>query len=391
MNIPVHNCSSCGACANTCPRDAISMQLDKEGFYRPVINDDKCIECGACERVCPWNKNVLNPNESSSCPKTIAAYAKDDSVRKLSSSGGLFTVLAEKVLDEGGIVVGVAQANRSHYVHIVVESKKDLTKLRGSKYVQADVGIVYREVHNQLKFGRKVLFSGTPCQVAGLYAALGNNANSSNLFTIDIVCHGVPSVKFFEKYIQELEKNNNSSFEEINFRDKKNGWHGYSLFLQFSDGNSFLEHHSRSKFMRLFLSRICQNVSCDECHYRKLPRVADITLGDYWGISRFHSEMDDDKGTSVVLLNTLHGKKLFDSVADMVVQCDSKIEYAIAGNPCIVRSEKRHPKRGEFFANMDEYSIDQLIKQYCPFPSTLKRLYYRIRGVLGKVKRKIEK
>ncbi len=152
-----------------------------------------------------------------------------------------------------------------------------------------------------------MLFSGTPCQVAGLYAVLGN-AVSADLFTVDIVCHGTPSVKVFEKYVREMEKTDDSV------------------------------HHGCSKYMRLFLSRICQNTSCDDCHYRKLPRIADITLGDYWGISRYHPEMNDNKGTSVVLLNTEHGKALFESVAGKVAQCDFKVEYAIAGNPSVHRT-----------------------------------------------------
>ena len=148
-------------------------------------------------------------------------------------------------------------------------------------------------------------------------------------------------------------------------------------------------HHGRPKYMRLFLSRICQNVSCDDCRYRKKPRIADITQGDYWRVSKYYPEMNDNKGTSVVLLNTTPGSMLFESVADKVVQCDSKVENAIAGNPCIVRSGKPHPKRAEFFANLDKYSLDQLIKMYCPFPSPLKRAYIRMRGMLGWVKRKV--
>lgn len=388
MNIPVQNCSSCAACANVCARNAVSMQLDAEGFYHPVIDAEKCVQCGACERICPWNKPVENPNVANVSPKTVAAYAKDESARLQSSSGGIFTVLAERALDDGGVVVGVAQVASTRFGHIVVDNKADLAKLRGSKYVQADVGLVYREVRGLLKAGRKVLFSGTPCQVAGLYAALGNAA-SADLFTVDIVCHGTPSVKVFEKYVREMEKTDDSVLDGVNFRDKSEGWSGYALLHRFRSGKSVSVHHGRSKYMRLFLSRICQNTSCDGCHYRKLPRIADITLGDYWGISKYHPEMNDNKGTSVVLLNTEHGKALFEAVADKVAQCDSKVEYAIAGNPCIVRSSTPHPKRAEFFANLDKYSLDQLIKKYCPFPSALKRVYIRVRGMLGRIKRKV--
>lgn len=389
MNIPVQNCSSCAACANICARGAISMRLDSEGFYRPIIDADKCVQCGACEKVCPWNTAIENPNLGDVSPKTVAAYAKDESIRLESSSGGIFTVLAEKNIDDGGVVVGVAQLSPTRYGHIVAEKKEDLVKLRGSKYVQADAGLVYREVRTRLVSGKKVLFSGTPCQVAALYAVLGKAASSDNLVTIDIVCHGTPSVKVFEKYVGELEKSHGASLDETVFRNKSTGWSGYSLLHGFKDGEKTAIHHGHSKYMRLFLSRICQNTSCDNCHYRKLPRIADITLGDYWGVSQYHLEMDDNKGTSVVLLNTKHGEELFDSVADGIIQCDSKIEYAIAGNPCIVRSSKQHPKRAEFFADLDKYSLDELVKKYCPLPSLPRRMVRRIKRMLGSVKRRL--
>lgn len=258
MNIPVQNCSSCAACANVCTRNAISMLLDSEGFYRPIIDAEKCIECGACERACPWNKLVVNPNIVDNSPKTIAAYAKDETVRLQSSSGGIFTILAERILDDRGIVVGVAQTESTHFRHIVVDNKADLAKLRGSKYVQADVGFVYREVRSLLKAGHKVLFSGTPCQVAGLYTVLGNTAASANLFTVDIVCHG---------------------------------------------------------------------------------------------------------------------SELFDSISGKIAQRDSKIEYAIAGNPCIVRSSKPHPKRTEFFTNLDKYTFNDLIKIFQIHQSKISNLW----------------
>jgi len=391
MNIPVQNCPSCAACANVCARSAISMQLDAEGFYRPVIDAEKCVQCGACERVCPWNKPVENPNVADVSPKTVAAYAKDESVRLQSSSGGIFTVLAERVLDDGGVVAGVAQTAPTRFGHIIVDNKADLEKLRGSKYVQADVGLVYREVRSLLKAGRKVLFSGTPCQVAGLYAVLGNAA-SADLFTVDIVCHGTPSVKVFEKYVRELEKEKSALVASSRFRDKRMGWRLFSMTSSLNtisgDCFQFSKTLREDKFMRVFLQNICLNSSCADCHYGKLPRIADITLGDYWNIAKVYPQMDDNKGTSVVLLNTEHGKALFDAVADKVFQCDSKVEYAIAGNPCIVRSSTPHPKRSEFFANLDKYTLDQLIKKYCPFPSPLKRMYIRVRGILGRIKRK---
>ncbi|SHK89511.1 Coenzyme F420 hydrogenase/dehydrogenase, beta subunit C-terminal domain [Fibrobacter sp. UWB12] len=374
MNIPVEECSSCGACANVCANNAISMELDKEGFYRPTIDTSKCIKCGLCERTCPWTNIVTNPNLASSTPQTIAAFAKDESIRLESSSGGIFTILAEKILDDGGVVVGVAQTAPTRFGHIVVDNKTDLKKLRGSKYVQADVGFVYREIRTHLKSGRKVLFSGTPCQVAALYAVLGSKANTPNLYTVDIVCHGTPSVKVFEKYVEEIEQKQQDSLQKIFFRDKRKGWNTYSLTHLFKSGKTISVRNTKSLFMSLMLNNIFSNKSCANCHYRKLPRIADITLGDYWGIIMHHPQMDDNKGTSVILINTEHGKTFFDSVSNDINQCESKLDYAIAGNPCIVQTPPSHPKRDEFFEFLDKYSLEQLAQKYKinqPFYKTL--------------------
>lgn len=391
MNIPVQNCSSCGACANVCARSAISMRLDGEGFYHPVIDADKCVQCGACEKVCPWNNSVENPNVSTATPRTFAAFAKNESIRLESSSGGIFTILAEKIIDEGGVVVGVAQLSSTKFGHIVVDNKADLSKLRGSKYVQADAGLVYREVRSLLKAGKKVLFSGTPCQVAALYAVLDKN-EYADLVTVDIVCHGTPSVKVFEKYVAEIEKENSAQVLSSRFRDKRVGWRLFSMTSSLNSNSGDCVQVSKTlredKFMRVFLQNICLNSSCVDCKYGKLPRIADITLGDYWNIATVHPEMDDNKGSSVVLLNTDHGKALFDSVVDGMNYSESKVEFAIDGNPCIVRSSKPHPKRAEFFANLDNHTLDELIKLYCPSPSLLKRVYYRVRGNLGRLRRK---
>lgn len=387
-------CSSCAACANVCAQNAISMQLDGEGFYRPVIDANKCVKCAACERACPWSNAVENPNLASEKPATYAAFAKDESVRLESSSGGIFTVLAEKVLDDGGVVVGVAQLSPTQFGHIIVRDKSKLGLLRGSKYVQANAEAIYGEVKTILKSGQKVLFSGTPCQVAALYTVLGKAAKTADLTTVDIVCHGTPSVKVFEKYIRELEKEKFANALTSHFRDKRKGWRMFSMTssLRSISGSSldFSKTLREDKFLRVFLQNICLNTSCVDCKYGKLPRIADITLGDYWNIARVHPKMDDNKGTSVVLLNTTPGSILFESVADKIVQCESKLECAIAGNPCIVRSSKSHPKRSEFFANLDKYTLDELIKMYCPFPSPVKRLYLRARGLLGRIKRKIK-
>ena len=363
MSIPVSNCSSCAACANICTRNAITMQLDAEGFYRPVIDNQKCISCGACEKICPWIHTVENPNQSKINPETIAAYAKDDEIRTTSSSGGIFSVLAEKILEEGGFVVGVAQLDPTHFGHIIVKNKSDLVKLRKSKYVQANPEAIYREVKHALNGNTKVLFSGTPCQVAALYSVLGNK-KTANLFTVDIVCHGIPSVKVFEKYITHFEKKQNVKLEGVDFRNKESSWKNYSLTHMFNKGEIKIPYE-RTPFMRLFLSGLCENMSCFDCHYRKLPRIADITLGDFWGIERMHPKKDEDKGTSVVLLNTDHGKKLFDLVSENIIKCKSTIEFATSSNPGLNRIHKINPKRSQFFKELDQLTLDQITYKYC--------------------------
>ena len=368
MIIPVKECSSCGACANICPHNAISMELDKEGFYRPTIDTSKCVKCGLCERTCPWTNIVTNPNLASSTPQTIAAFAKDDSIRLESSSGGIFTVLAQKILNEGGIVAGVAQIKPTRFGHIIIDNKTDLSKLRGSKYVQADVGFVYREIRTHLKSGRKVLFSGTPCQIAALYAVLGSKANTPNLYTVDIVCHGTPSVKVFEKYVEEIETENSAYASSTIFRNKQKGWRLFSMTTSLNtisgDHFHFSKTLNKDKFLQFFLKNICLNTSCADCHYAKLPRIADITLGDFWGIEKFHPKMDDNKGTSMVLLNTEHGKVLFTQVVSSIILIESKLEFAVTGNPCIVRSSKPHPKRNDFFEFLNQNSLEELAKKY---------------------------
>jgi coenzyme F420-reducing hydrogenase beta subunit len=364
------------------------MELNAEGFYRPVIDSSKCVECGACARACPWLNEVVNSNGSVKAPRTIAAFTKDETVRMISSSGGLFTELAKAVLKEGGCVVGVAQLNVRTFGHVVIESFTDLSKLQGPKYVQANPGQVYREVWSLLKKGRKVLFSGTPCQVAALYAVLGKAA-CENLWTVDVVCHGTPSVKVWRKYVDEIECAANSKLVKIDFRNKQSGWKHYSLHYEFNGGEEKYVYYADDIFMKLFLLRICQNESCTNCHYRKLPRIADITLGDFWGVANYHPEMDDNKGTSVILLNTVHGEFLFNSISNGLVLCESTLEKAVVGNPCIVRSGRPHRNRARFFENLDKYTLEELI-QKCDGNQPLHWRFYRmVRRCLGHVKLQI--
>lgn len=360
-------CSSCAACENVCSKDAISMQLDKHGFLRPVIDEVKCIKCGLCKKKCPWIKKVQGPNCNFEHPITYAAYAKDSSIRKESSSGGIFSILAIEILKQHGAIIGVAQLSPTNFQHLIIRNEEDLRKLRGSKYVQAAPGKIYRETKKLLQKNINVLFSGTPCQIAALYSYLGER-HYENLWTIDIVCHGTPSIKLLEKYNQEIEYRTNGKILYSKFRDKISGWKQFSMTQVIECHNGSIHYESNSLqndlFLKLFLSNICLNSSCYNCKYNGIPRIADITLGDFWGIKKFHPEMDDDKGTSVVLINNSKGDTLFNRIKSQIIFCRSELNKAINNNPCILQSYSMNKKIFDFLKDIDYFSLKELFSKY---------------------------
>ena len=376
-------CSSCAACMNVCNNHAISMELDQYGFYRPVIDESKCNHCGACIRICPWKHQVENPFKSFDEPDVYAAILKNDEVRLKSSSGGVFPLLAEKILQQGGFVIGVSQKEGLQFEHVIISSVNQLSDLQGPKYIQTNPKYIYAEVLKLLKEGSKVLFSGTPCQIAALYAFLGKET-FDNLWTIDIVCHGVPSVKVFEKHISEMNVRHNSKVTSMLFRDKTTGWNNYSLTYRFSNGETYSEFYGKSQYMKLFLSRLCQNDSCYDCLYRKTPRIGDLTLGDYWGVLRYHPEMFDDKGTSFVMVNNEHGAKLYNSVEIGLLHRTSSLRKAVTNNPSILYPSTPNSMRKAFFSNLDDLSLDDLIVKYCPKAPLYKKLFIVLAKMLKK-------
>lgn len=360
-------CTSCAACENICPKDAISMQLDQNGFLRPTVNATKCIHCGLCEKKCPALKRITNPNCNFEVPIVYAAFAKDEQIRIKSSSGGMFTILAKAVLNQGGVVFGVCQESPTSIYHTYVESIADLEKLRGSKYLQSNPDKIYQKAKDFLSKGRKVLFSGTPCQIAALYSYLGER-RYDNLYTIDIVCHGTPSFKVFQKYIQEIELQKQGSVKKTFFRDKRLGWKQYSMtnVIEYCKGNSFQSSNTLQEdiFLKTFLSNISLNESCYSCKYNGIPRLADVTLGDFWGVQRFHRNMDDDKGTSVILLNNTKGEYLFSLVEKNVTFCKSELNKAVNNNPCIIHSYPAHHQRDKFLKDLDSFTLGELLDKY---------------------------
>lgn len=341
-------CCSCGACYNICPVGAISMQENEEGFLTPVIDEAKCTNCGLCLKACPSLNTEFKNNPQ---PECYAAMA-DDELRMKSSSGGIFTLLAEYILDKGGYVCGAAFDDNWDVHHIIVNNKEDLAKLRGSKYVQSNTEDCYKQIKKLLDDDKYVLFSGCPCQVAGLYSFLGKNYEK--LYTVDILCHGSPSPGVWQKYLNE--NFNKNDIIKINFRDKnKIGWSCSHCTISTKNGDAIVT----DDFTKLFHSSINLRESCYNCDYSKKPRPADITLGDFWGISDHIKGLNDGKGLSFILTNNQKGQFLFNEIADKTQKWDINLleDY---NNGHQKYGLQMHPQRKQFFRLVKKYRYNQI-------------------------------
>lgn len=348
-------CCGCGACANICPKQCISMEQDEEGFYYPKVDAAKCISCGLCEKTCP----VLNAGEAPAGePKAFAAFGTPED-RKCSSSGGIFSQLARDTLRKGGMVFGAAMAENQQYAeHIGIESLEDLGKLQGSKYLQSHMGQCFRQAKAALEQGRPVLFTGTPCQIEGLQNFLGRDYE--NLLTADVICHGVPSEKLWQRYLEFQQRRYGSRVTQVRFRDKRQGWKSFSMVLYFENGKQYAKKLYFDLFLQLFLQDLCLRPSCYACPSRKLHRRSDLTLGDFWGCDVVCPEMDDDTGLSLVLLHSEKGERAFGALAAKPVT----INQALAANKAVVRSPKRPEKREAVLSALDTLSVETVGKRF---------------------------
>lgn len=363
-----HNCCGCGACVQKCPKTCISLQEDNEGFLYPQVDTVTCIDCGLCEKVCP----ILNTFEKRKPAGAIAAINHDEEIRKNSSSGGIFTMLAEKVINEGGVVFG-ARFNKEWEVCLdYTDSIEGLAAFRGSKYVQAKVGDIYKQCEIFLKEGRKVLFSGTPCQISGLHHYLRKEYD--NLLTIDFACHGVPSPKVWKNYVKSLQKA--MSLEQVNMRNKSAGWREFNFQIKYSSDSKCYELTSPiydNDYMKAFLCDLILRPSCHDCKVKGFSSNSDITIADYWGIWNIAPEMNDDKGTSLVFIHNERGQSYFPQDG-LVCKTTDSIQ-AIAYNSAIIKSSAPHKNREAFFAELDNEDIVQLIRRHTklPFKSRVKK------------------
>lgn len=355
-------CCGCGACQQKCPKQCISLIQDNEGFSYPMIDQSICIDCGLCESVC----HELHPYGKRKPLSVIAANNKNTAVRLSSSSGGIFTLLAERTINKGGVVFGARFDGNWQVILDYTETIEGLDSFRGSKYVQANTQITYRQAEKFLKEGRNVLFSGSPCQIAGLLHYL--RKDYPNLLTVDFVCHGVPSPRVWRIYLNEISEAGCKAISNVEFRNKDNGWKLFNFKLEYNkqDQNFTISScHQDNHYMKAFLRNMILRPSCHKCKAKYGSSHSDITIADFWGVAETLPQMDDNKGTGLVLLNTVKGISYFPY--GEVDYMESSLEAATKNNPGLNHIATPHPNRKEFFDNLcDDKSVVELINLELP-------------------------
>ena len=351
-----NDCTGCSACYNSCPTHAISMEANDEGFLNPKIDVAKCINCGICTKKCI----VLNAKYENDNPLCYAVMANDN-IRAVSSSGGVFTVAANYILKKHGYVCGAVFDNKFQVQHLLTNNESNLCNMRGSKYYQSNLNEVFTQIKNQLIAGKYVLFTGMPCQVAGLYSFLGRSYQ--NLYTIDILCHGISSYKVFEKYRHDVL--GNKTLSSLQFKAKKPwGWHA-GVNAQFTDGTTYSKIIEEDLYYVAYIQGLSKNTPCGKCLFNRLPRQGDLTIGDFWKIQDFDKSLNDNKGTSVVLINNKHGQELFSQIRqDFPVSHQVPLDYAIAGNGIIKHPYALNQNRKMFFDQLDSVNFSVLTNKY---------------------------
>ena len=377
-----NQCTGCAACLCSCPTHAISMRENHEGFLIPLVDEDKCTRCDLCRKACPvLNEIQLYRFDS---PEVYAAWSLDESIRTDSSSGGIFSVMAEHIISETGIVFGAAFDSELKLHHHEVMCKNDLSKLRGSKYLQSNIKDVYIKAKRYLDIGTKVMFVGTPCQVAGLYGYL--RKEYPTLITCDLLCHGVPSQRFFDQYLNYLRQNGYTQFDDISFRDKRH-WGLATILIEhtLSKKEIFLtERHNY--YQQAYLRGLIYRKSCYSCKYAKLPRVGDLTLGDFWGIGKdtpFHH--DPSQGVSLFLVNSRRGRELMQACRNGMFFEKRRLIEAKKMNPQVYRASEYPKRRDSFFVDIETLPLEKIIKKYQLKKKITTReiLHKSIRSVIG--------
>lgn len=378
-------CTGCSACANVCPKQAITMLPDSDGFLFPKIDSGICVGCGICEKTCP----ILNPIELNT-ENIITAYAvqnKDEKIRLDSTSGGAFSAIAQYVLDRNGVVFGAMFDENFDVVHDFVEKTEDLWKLRRSKYVQSRIGYAFKNAKSFLDTGRWVCFSGTPCQIGGLRNVL--RKDYEHLILVDIICHSVPSPKMWTCYKESQEKKYNAKIQDVRFREKTYGFSNPTLTICFESGKTYSQG-SIDPYLGAFTGGMSRK-SCAQCAFKKKNRLSDFTIYDCWSIGKFNSAMDDNKGTNGVLINSGKACDVFSCIKEKFKVQNLNLEETLNGDgEKATKKIKLNPKRDAFFEDLGKVNFYELKRKYYPanildvVVSSVKPLIYKT-GLLKKL------
>ena len=355
--VSVRDCALCGACFNACPVDAIRFSKAYLDFRYPEIDVTRCVRCNQCEKACPVLGSKSKPEGG--YPIAFAAKSNDDSVRLHSSSGGAFYELASQMLHDGGYVCGAAFDESFHVRHIVSNTQEDIFRMMGSKYAQSDVGYCYREIKEKLNAGEKVLFSGCPCQVAGLRTYLGRPYK--DLILVELICHGIPSDQMLQAYIHMQEKKYGAKLKRMEFRNKTKGWHGSSMRMEFENQRVYSKSITADAYMNGFLGSATLKSSCYNCHFRNFTTGSDIVLGDFWG-AEVELPEDDNKGISAILVNSEKGMDILDRCNLALTRTD--VETVIKYNRNLLCSAEPNPQRSSFYASVDTNGLEEAIRRH---------------------------
>ena len=378
------SCYGCRACEKICPDSAVALSPDSEGFLYPVLDSSRCVGCGLCLKVCPFDNNF---DEDRTPLKVYAAQYKNENALNNSSSGGIFSAVADLVLKEGGAVCGCIFNENFKTVHIVTKNAEEAEKMRGSKYVQSDTADTFTEIKRLLESGTRVLFTGTPCQVDGLKRFLLRDYD--NLITIDLICHGVPSPRFFEEFLKDEERKN-GKITDIRFRDKpRNGWRSQGSISFLKNGRKstrVISPYNSSYYQLYYLADSISRMSCYSCKYASTNRVGDITIGDYWNVGSLKPEIAPEKGVSVLLVNSPLGEKLLNELGYSVALCETSLENAVANNGNLSRPSDMPKSRGDIYKRLEAEGYSAVAKQDCKYsyvmPFLKKHMPKRLKSVL---------
>lgn len=367
-----NNCTGCRMCEQICPVKAINMIENEEGFIEPQIDKQKCIDCGLCFKRCPQ----LNRKNIKTQPDVYAVRLKSLKEQMESSSGGAFVAIAKAVLKQEGVVFGCAFSKDLIAEHIKVDNLEDLKKLKGSKYVQSNVKDTYKEVEKYLKNDKKVLYSGSPCQIAGLQAYLSKEYK--NLLTVDIICHGVPSPKLFERYKDWLEKKYKAKLKWYDFRNKEKKLLGYNAKMVFEKNKKILvkyKNASLDPYYQSFLNAYTYRECCYNCLYANENRISDFTIADFWGIEQAHPEFNDKRGISLLIVNTQKAKEIFkEEIKNNLDYVKSTMNKASEKNMNLKKPTKRPQQRDYAYQNIDNQNFKKYAKTSLEFRKQLKKI-----------------